>query len=446
MFGRAGSAGGGFDPGAQPGFGGFSDLFDAFFGGSAAGGGGVRRGRPGRRLRPPLRPADHLRGVDPGHGEGDRVRAPRSLRHLLGQRGEERDRDAGLPPVRRPRRDPPHPPDDARPDGQRDRLPALPGRGQDRRLAVRGLQRRGPQAAHEADPRGRSRPGSTTATRSASRPRARWAPAAVRRGASTSPSTWRRTPACVARGPSSTTSSTSRSPRRRWGPRSASRRPTARRTSRSSPAPSRGPRSACAAAGRRTCGGPGARGDLHVLVDVVDPDEALEGAARGARGLRRGLRRDERGHRQGRRLRADQGRPGVSAGPGRGAPDGRAGDGAWLELAVTCDPEAVEAVSEILARVAPGGVSVEPGFTLVDEGLGAAVDPSAPATVRAYLPARDAGGRAAAPRTRWIGRSATSRPSGCARSGSCGRRSSTRPTGPRPGSATSGSCGSGAAS
>jgi ribosomal protein L11 methyltransferase len=72
------------------------------------------------------------------------------------------------------------------------------------------------------------------------------------------------------------------------------------------------------------------------------------------------------------------------------APGGRAGDGAWLELAVTCDPEAVEAVSEILARVAPGGVSVEPGFTLVDEGLGAAVDPSAPATVRAYLPARDA--------------------------------------------------------
>jgi len=79
----------------------------------------------------------------------------------------------------------------------------------------------------------------------------------------------------------------------------------------------------------------------------------------------------------------------VSTGPGP-APGGRAGDGAWLELAVTCDPEAVEAVSEILGRVAPGGVSVEPGFTLVDEGLGAAVDPSAPATVRAYLPARDA--------------------------------------------------------
>ncbi len=79
----------------------------------------------------------------------------------------------------------------------------------------------------------------------------------------------------------------------------------------------------------------------------------------------------------------------MSAGPGP-APGGLAGAGAWLELAVTCDAEAVEAVSEILARVAPGGVSVEPGFTLVDEGLGAAVDPAAPATVRAYLPARDA--------------------------------------------------------
>ncbi len=72
------------------------------------------------------------------------------------------------------------------------------------------------------------------------------------------------------------------------------------------------------------------------------------------------------------------------------AADGLVGDDAWLELAVACDPEAVEAVSEILSRVAPGGVSVEPGFTLVDEGLGAAVDPAAPATVRAYLPARDA--------------------------------------------------------
>ena len=72
------------------------------------------------------------------------------------------------------------------------------------------------------------------------------------------------------------------------------------------------------------------------------------------------------------------------------ASDGLVGDDAWLELAVTCDPEAVEAVSEILSRVATGGVSVEPGFRLTDEGLGAVTDPSRPATVRAYLPARDA--------------------------------------------------------
>ncbi|HEX8939117.1 MAG TPA: 50S ribosomal protein L11 methyltransferase [Candidatus Limnocylindrales bacterium] len=63
--------------------------------------------------------------------------------------------------------------------------------------------------------------------------------------------------------------------------------------------------------------------------------------------------------------------------------------GAWLELAVEADAEAVEAVSEILARVAPGGTSVEPGFELVEEGLAARVDPARPAVVRAYVPARD---------------------------------------------------------
>ena len=72
-----------------------------------------------------------------------------------------------------------------------------------------------------------------------------------------------------------------------------------------------------------------------------------------------------------------------------------AGAGAWLELAVEADLEAVEAISEILGRAAPGGTSVEPAFELVDEGLGARVDPTRPATVRAYLPARD---RAAAER------------------------------------------------
>ena len=61
----------------------------------------------------------------------------------------------------------------------------------------------------------------------------------------------------------------------------------------------------------------------------------------------------------------------------------------WIELAVRADLEAVEAVSEILSRFAPGGTSVEPGFELVDEGLGARIDPNEPAIVRAYLPGRD---------------------------------------------------------
>jgi ribosomal protein L11 methyltransferase len=75
---------------------------------------------------------------------------------------------------------------------------------------------------------------------------------------------------------------------------------------------------------------------------------------------------------------------------------GKTGSGAWLELAVEADVEAVEAVSEILGRAAPGGTSVEPAFELVDEGLGARLDPSRPAIVRAYVPAQD---RAAAERS-----------------------------------------------
>lgn len=67
----------------------------------------------------------------------------------------------------------------------------------------------------------------------------------------------------------------------------------------------------------------------------------------------------------------------------------------WLELSVEADLEAVEAVSEILARVAPTGISVEPGFELVEDGLGARIDTDRPATIRAYVPALD---RAAADR------------------------------------------------
>ena len=68
-------------------------------------------------------------------------------------------------------------------------------------------------------------------------------------------------------------------------------------------------------------------------------------------------------------------------------------NGRWLELSVEADTEAVEAVSEILNRVAPGGVSVEPGFELVEDGLGARIDPNRPATIRAYVPVLGAPGR-----------------------------------------------------
>ncbi len=83
--------------------------------------------------------------------------------------------------------------------------------------------------------------------------------------------------------------------------------------------------------------------------------------------------------------------PAASSADGRpvDAPDGSSADATWVELSVVADPEAVEAVSEILSRVAPGGTSVEPAFELVDDGLGARVRADRPATVRAYVPGRD---------------------------------------------------------
>jgi ribosomal protein L11 methyltransferase len=85
-----------------------------------------------------------------------------------------------------------------------------------------------------------------------------------------------------------------------------------------------------------------------------------------------------------------------------GATPGAPGDAsrptgdAWLELAVEADPEAVEAVSEILGRVAAAGTTIEPAFDLVDEGLGARIDPARPAVVRGYIPINEGPGGAAA--------------------------------------------------
>ena len=72
------------------------------------------------------------------------------------------------------------------------------------------------------------------------------------------------------------------------------------------------------------------------------------------------------------------------------------GAGAWLELSVEADLEAVETISEILGRVSTGGTTVEPAYDLVDDGLGDRVDPFRPATVRGYVPARDASAAQAA--------------------------------------------------
>ena len=71
------------------------------------------------------------------------------------------------------------------------------------------------------------------------------------------------------------------------------------------------------------------------------------------------------------------------------AADGTSAAGTWLELSIVCDQEAVEAVSEILSRVAGGGVSVEQPFTTEQEGLAASPVPGAPVTIRAYLPGID---------------------------------------------------------
>ncbi|MGH2518002.1 MAG: 50S ribosomal protein L11 methyltransferase [Ktedonobacterales bacterium] len=66
----------------------------------------------------------------------------------------------------------------------------------------------------------------------------------------------------------------------------------------------------------------------------------------------------------------------------------------WFELTVTCAPEAVEAVSEVMSRYAPGGVAIEEQYNLLDDGQVAETIPDAPVLVRVYVPA-DANGEEA---------------------------------------------------
>src|SRR5262249_51061008 len=66
----------------------------------------------------------------------------------------------------------------------------------------------------------------------------------------------------------------------------------------------------------------------------------------------------------------------------------------WLELSVTAQPEAIEAITEVIGRYTIGGVSIEEPYTLVDDGQVALPMAGAPATVRVYVPA-DASGEEA---------------------------------------------------
>ncbi len=61
--------------------------------------------------------------------------------------------------------------------------------------------------------------------------------------------------------------------------------------------------------------------------------------------------------------------------------------GTWLELSVEVDPEAVEAVCEVLSRYGyQGGVVIEEARRPADDGLSLAPDPDRPATLHTYIP------------------------------------------------------------
>jgi len=281
MFGRAGVAGGGFDAGAQPGFGAFSDLFDAFFGGSASG--GVRRGRPavGSDLRYDLRITfeESIRGTEKEiefpvldrcptcAGSGAKAGTSSRACPQCGGRGEIRHARQTMlgqmvnvvtcPRCRGEGKVIESPCDDCRGEGRKERTKRL-------RVSVPA--------------------GSTTATRSALRPRGRRAPgrpAGSLYVAITSPPT----PSCVARHGAVPRAGALDRPGDAWDDGQG---PHRRRRGGPGGEPGTQPGTEIRLRGR---GAPnlrraGARGDLHVLVDVRIPTklsreqrEALEAYA-----------------------------------------------------------------------------------------------------------------------------------------------------------------------
>ncbi len=68
----------------------------------------------------------------------------------------------------------------------------------------------------------------------------------------------------------------------------------------------------------------------------------------------------------------------------------------WLELSVSAAPETVESISELMGRYISGGVAIEEPYRLLDDGQVHEPIPGAPVTMRAYVPADEAGEEAKA--------------------------------------------------
>src|SRR4051812_5054911 len=296
--------------------------------------------------------------------------------------------------MQRPRRDPFGPPDDARPDDERGPVPALPGRGQGHRGSVRDVPRRGPHRAAPLAPgddpaRDRRGPPDPPLERGGDRAPRRTPGQPVRRRARrAAPDPVARGHRAVLRGGCLDRAGDPRDPAPRADRRGRRRRgrDQARHAARHRD-PVEGPWRAPPASGVDARRSPRHR-------ERRGSDEADEAPARAARGLREGV---GRGGLRPRRASREAGSGLTEAGPLAGSGpvagidlEAIAGPGTWLELSVAADHEAVEAVSEILSRAARGGTSVEPAFELVDEGLGARVDVTRPAIVRAALPLTDA--------------------------------------------------------
>ena len=60
----------------------------------------------------------------------------------------------------------------------------------------------------------------------------------------------------------------------------------------------------------------------------------------------------------------------------------------WLEITVNCDPEHAEAVADVLARYAPGGVAIQQNALDLTGGRVAARWPAGAGRVRARVPGR----------------------------------------------------------